>query len=69
MHNMKMRVAAISLVFFVMQAAFGQGSESKFDSEAEMEGSSQSGYDDLTEFGGPESVSAELKRNDAERES
>ena len=51
MPSMKMRVAAISLVFFVMQAAFGQESESKSDSEAEAESTSQSGYEDLHESG------------------
>jgi len=32
-------------------------------------GDSQSGYEDITEFGGPESVGTRLKENDAERES
>ncbi len=64
---MKFRATTVLLALFVAQAAFGQ--EPGSDSEAEAETSSQSGYEDLAEFGGPESVSAELKRNDAERES
>ena len=59
----------------LLQSALGQ--ESITEENASIEASSdsnesnisQSGYEDLPEFGGPESVTAELKRNDAVRES
>jgi porin len=49
-------------LFTLTTIAYGQES----DPEKKK---SQSGYDDIVEFGGPESVSANLKANDAERES
>jgi porin len=65
---MKFQVPVIILALFVVQAALGQDPESTAESEAEAESTSQSGYEDLPEFGGPESVTSELKRNDADRE-
>jgi uncharacterized protein YbjQ (UPF0145 family) len=52
---MKSRIATIFLALLVLQPALGQ------ESSAENDSSSQSGYDDLAEFGGPESVGGELK--------
>ena len=66
---MKFRIPVFFLALFVVQAALGQDPESTAESEAKAEGTSQSGYEDLAEFGGPESVSAELKRNDVQKES
>jgi porin len=59
---MKYQFVVIFLALLVLQTALGQ------ESSAEDGSGGQSGYDDLAEFGGPESVSSELKRNDAEQE-
>ena len=61
--QMNFRTLILVLPFVLLRAAIGdEPGEDETDE-------SQSGYEDLAEFGGPESVSAELKRNDAERES
>ena len=60
---MKIQIATFLLALLLVQPSLGQESGTEEDS------GSQSGYDDLPEFGGPESVSNELKRNDAEHES
>jgi porin len=51
------------LALLLLQTALGQERNEESDS------ASQSGYDDLQDFGGPESVGSELKRNDEERDS
>ena len=56
---MKFQVGIALLTWFVAQAAFGQ--EPSRDSEAEAETSSQSGYEDLAEIGGSESISADIE--------
>jgi len=60
---MIIRLATLFLALLLVQPVLAQEPGTEEDS------GSQSGYDDLDEFGGPESVSSELKRNDAERES
>jgi porin len=60
---MKVQLATLFLALLVVQPILAQ------ESGAEEDNGSQSGYDDLPEFGGPESVGNELKRNDAEQES
>ena len=58
---MKFQVAVIMVALLVAQAALGQEPVSKPDSEVEGESTSLSGYDDLAEFGGPESISASIE--------
>ena len=58
---MKTNLAILFLSLLLLQPALGQ--------EPQTEGAGQAGYEELPEFGGPESVTTELKRNDAERES
>jgi len=68
MHSKKWVLAATLLVLATLQAT----AQTPANDDAQMDGkqsSTQSGYEDLPEFGGPESVTAELKRNDADRES
>ncbi len=65
-------LAAIAIIALVSQPALVQ--ESNADEETKQgadtgKRSSQSGYEDIAEFGGPESVGKQLKENDAERES
>jgi porin len=63
---MNFRIATLLLTLLTLltlHPALGQ------DSGKEGCSNSQSGYEDLPEFGGPESVTSELKRNDTERES
>lgn len=50
------------LTFLLAQSALSQ------EPAARKDDGTQSGYDDLVEFGGPESVSGTLKRDDEERE-
>ncbi len=57
------RTSLLLLALLLVQSVLGQ------ESGAENDSGSQSGYDELPEFGGPESVSSELKRNDVVRES
>ena len=54
--------AACVVFVFLSQPASGQDSKS-------IEDGSQSGYDDIAEFGGPESVGTRLKENDKKRKS
>ena len=58
-----MRTAMLFSLLVMMTAGQSIAQEEAGDEEI-----TQSGYEDLPEFGGPESVTAELKRNDAERE-
>jgi porin len=51
----------------LVQSVFAQDSDN--GAAASSQEVTQSGYQDLPEFGGPEGVTAELKRNDADRES
>lgn len=60
---MKIFFATLFLVLSLAVPALGQ------DVKAESGSDGQAGYENLPEFGGPESVSGELKRNDEERES
>ena len=60
---MRYQVATCSLALFLLQAALAE------DGNNESASASQSGYEDLPDFGGPESVGSELKRNDEERDS
>lgn len=60
-------------IVFLAQPVFSQESavsdESQQGTDASGNGDSQSGYEDIAEFGGPESVGTRLKENDAERDS
>jgi len=65
-------LVALAAIGFISQPALAQ--EPGTDTEAAEQTassvrSSQSGYEDIPEFGGPESVGTRLKENDAERES
>ena len=60
---MKIQIATLFFALLLVQPALGQESDTEEDS------GSQSGYDDLPEFGGPEGVSQTLKRDDEKRES
>ncbi len=65
-------LATLAVTGFLALPALAQRSKTNEPSEQDTESSklrSQSGYDDIAEFGGPESVSTRLKENDAERES
>jgi len=66
MNGLKIIGVLLSCVF--VQAVGAQQSETGNESGSGNAKATQSGYDDLPEFGGPESVTAELKRNDAVRE-
>lgn len=63
---------AIAMAALLLQPAWAQ--ESSADEEAATEAElttargTQSGYEDMPEFGGPEAVSSQLKKNDEERE-
>jgi len=64
-------LAAFAVIALVSQSALAQ--ESNADEETKQDAdtskrSSQSGYEDIAEFGGPESVGSQLKENDVERE-
>jgi len=65
-------VAAFAVIALPVQSALAQHPDSEDvpdqDSEA-TQPNSQSGFEDLPEFGGPESVGTRLKENDAKRES
>ena len=60
---------ATTVSIFVALPAFAQEAAEEGEEPAADVEVTQSGYEDLPQFGGPESVTAELKRNDAERES
>jgi len=60
---MKTSIAILSLTLMLAQPVLGQ------ESNADSGSNGQAGYENLPEFGGPEGVSGELKRNDEERES
>ena len=72
---MNVRLLTIFLSLALLQPALSQESITTKNasveaySDSDEHGASQSGYDELPEFGGPESVTSELKRNDADRES
>ena len=55
-------VAATTCCTFLLQVVFAQ------ETEAPADDSTQSGYGDIPEFGGPESVGTRLKENDEDRE-
>jgi porin len=55
--------SVIALAVVLVEASLGQ------EGDPTSETGSQSGFDDLPQFGGPESVSAALKQGDAEHES
>ena len=55
---MKLQLATLFLALLVVQPILAQ------ESGAEEDNGSQSGYDDLPEFGGPESVGNELQSAD-----
>ena len=59
---MNAQVFVICFAALIMQGAHGQ------DPDTAGDGKTQSGYEDLAEFGGPESVTSELKRNDMDRD-
>jgi porin len=59
-------IIALALLWQTSQAQEDQGAE---DSGVTETGSSQSGFEDIETFGGPESVGARLKENDAIKES
>jgi porin len=52
----------------MMTSAIAQDTDAGNEEEDTIQEVTQSGYEDLPEFGGPESVTSELKRNDADRE-
>jgi uncharacterized protein YdeI (BOF family) len=59
------KIGIILLVVAILSTpALGQE-----ESDAKNEEETQSGYDELPEFGGPEGVSQTLKRNDEKHES
>lgn len=65
-------VAAVAVTAFLTQAALAQEPESNASTTQEKESgeqASQSGFEDIPEFGGPESVETRLRENDEERES
>lgn len=55
-------VAATTCCTFLLQVVFAQ------ETEAPADDTTQSGYGDIPEFGGPESVGTRLKENDEDRE-
>lgn len=63
----------VALALLVVQTQFVAAQEAEAEPEAGPEKveskKSQSGYDDIAEFGGPESVGTNLKKNDEQRES
>ncbi len=65
-------LATFAAIAFLSQLALAQDSdedeEPRQDTET-SESSSHSGYEDIEEFGGPESVGTRLKENDSKRES
>jgi len=66
------KLFSLCVIAFFCQMAQAQDSVSDEQvaqkSQASTEDGTQSGYEDIAEFGGPESVGNELKRNDAVRE-
>ena len=62
-------LSAISLAALMSMQAFSQEPGNEAPATDTQPEASQSGYADLPEFGGPESVSAQLKEADRERES
>ena len=66
------KLLSLCVIAFFCQMAQAQDSASDEqvaqESQASTEDDTQSGYEDIPEFGGPDSVGNELKRNDAERE-
>lgn len=64
---MRSRLKKILVTTLIGAAVCGQACAQ--EQETEVKEISQSGYEDLGGFGGPESVNANLKKNDAERES
>jgi hypothetical protein len=63
-HHKWSTLVAIGLVVFIVTTPVFA-----VDNEANTKVESQSGYDDIPEFGGPDGVSAELTRNDQKRDS
>jgi porin len=67
------RLFTLAVIAFFCQGAQAQEStqdeQGEQQSESSAEDGTQSGYEDIAEFGGPDSVSNELKRNDVARES
>jgi porin len=65
-------LAAIAVIAFLTQAASAQeaaSNESTEQGSQPSERTSQSGFEDIPEFGGPESVETRLRENDEKRES
>jgi hypothetical protein len=60
---------AVFVLAFLWQTSQAQEEQGAQDSGATETGSSQSGFEDIETFGGPESVGARLKENDAVKES
>ncbi|NIS89134.1 MAG: hypothetical protein GTN98_03460 [Woeseiaceae bacterium] len=60
---------AVIVLAFLWQASQAQEQQGDQESGGEITGGSQSGYDDIETFGGPESVGARLQENDAVHES
>ena len=65
------KLIALGVIAFFCQPAQAQDSASENNEAQEGEATSaeshQSGYEDIAEFGGPDSVGNELKSNDAAR--
>jgi porin len=62
---MNIRFLPLVIASMLTLTAYGQEADEDKNDIKEV---TQSGYEDLPEFGGPESVTSELKRNDADRE-
>jgi len=64
--------STITIAALLLQPALAQeySADEEVATEAELTTArgTQSGYDDIPEFGGPEAVSSQLKNNDEERE-
>ena len=61
---MNVRILWVAIAGVMAQYAWAQ----EDGDQPDVQEVTQSGYEDLAQFGGPESVTEELKRNDAERE-
>jgi len=71
--DVKTNLVVLAVITFVWHSAQAQDSppdsSSEQSSEASNEDATQSGFKDIAQFGGPESVGARLQENDAIRES